>query len=156
MEILTSFDLTRCKWSAAQLSDSDPKTVQRYVGLRDGGYDPLRRVRRRRLIDPWLEKIEELVERSRGKIRADVVHERLLAMGFSGNERTTRRAVAELKAAYRAGHRRSYRPWLPEPGMWLQFAWGGGPPGGDRRGHPFCARRGWGRARGGRPDRCPN
>ncbi|PZR97351.1 MAG: hypothetical protein DLM67_08095 [Candidatus Nephthysia bennettiae] len=100
MEILTSFDLTRCKWSAAQLSDCDPKTVQRYVGLRDGGYDPLRRVRRRRLIDPWLEKIEELVERSRGKIRADVVHERLLAMGFSGNERTTRRAVAELKAAF--------------------------------------------------------
>ena len=38
MEILTSFDLTRFKWSAAQLSDCDPKTVQRYVGLRDGGY----------------------------------------------------------------------------------------------------------------------
>ncbi len=95
--------------------------MQRYVGLRDGGYDPLRRVRRRRLIDPWLDKIEELVERSRGKIRADVVHKRLLAMGFSCNERTTRRTVAELKAAYRAGRRRSYRPWLPEPGMWLQF-----------------------------------
>jgi len=56
------------------------------------------------------------VERSHGKIRADVVHERLLAMASAETERTTRRAVAELKAAYRAGHRRSYRPWLPEPG----------------------------------------
>jgi hypothetical protein len=49
MEILSSFDLTRCKWSAAQLAGCDPQTVQRYVDLRDAGYDPLRRVRRRRL-----------------------------------------------------------------------------------------------------------
>jgi len=28
------------------------------------------------------------------------------------------RAVAELKAAYRAGHRRSYRPWLRSPTGW--------------------------------------
>src|SRR2546427_6896198 len=82
---------------------------------------------------------------TRGKIRADVVHERLLAMGFSGNERTTRRAVAELKAAYRAGHRRSYRPWLPEPGMWLQFDWGEGPRVGGRRTHLFCAWLAWSR-----------
>ena len=84
MEILASFDLTRCAWSAAHLSGCDPKTVQHYVHLRDAGLDPLRRIRRRRLIEPWLEKIEELVERSRGKVRADVVHQRLRAMGFSG------------------------------------------------------------------------
>src|SRR5207253_11412074 len=82
MEILASFDLTRCAWSAAQLSGCDPKTVQHYVELRDAGHDPLRRARRPRLIDPWLEKIEELVERSRGKVRADVVHMRLRATGF--------------------------------------------------------------------------
>jgi len=41
------------------------------------------------LIDP--EKIEELLERSNGV--ADTVHERLLAMGVIGDERTTRRAV---------------------------------------------------------------
>ena len=34
-----------------------------------------------------------MVERSRARIRADVVHDRLRAMGFAGNERTTRRAV---------------------------------------------------------------
>lgn len=33
------------------------------------------------------------MERSRARIRADVVHDRLRAMGFAGNERTTRRAV---------------------------------------------------------------
>lgn len=38
-----------------------------------------------------------------------------------------RRAVAEAKTAWRAGHRRAYRPWVPEPEMWLQFDWGAGP-----------------------------
>jgi hypothetical protein len=42
-----------------------------------------------------------------------------VAMGFDGSERTTRRAVAEAKAAWRAGRRRTYRPWIVEPGMWL-------------------------------------
>ncbi|WP_208961562.1 hypothetical protein [Rhodococcus sp. ZPP] len=60
--------------------------------------------------DPYLGKIEELVEPSQGRIRADVVHERLTAMGFDGTDRTTRRVVAELEATDRAGHRRKYRP----------------------------------------------
>jgi hypothetical protein len=42
-----------------------------------------------------------------------VVHEKLTAMGFSGTDRTTGRAVAEAKTAYRDGHRRKYRPWIP-------------------------------------------
>ena len=67
------------------------------------------------------------MDRSEGKIRADVVHERLARMGFAGDERTTRRAVAEAKQAWRAGHRRTYRPWIAEPGLWLQFDWGDGP-----------------------------
>src|SRR6266700_5854811 len=52
MEILASYDLTRTAWSAAQLVGCDPKTVQRYVDLRDAGLDPFRRTRRARLIDP--------------------------------------------------------------------------------------------------------
>jgi hypothetical protein len=43
------------------------------------------------------------VERSHGKIRADVAHETLTAMGYVGPERTTRRAVAQLKANRAAG-----------------------------------------------------
>ena len=56
-----------------------------------------------------------------------MVHERLVGLGFVGDERTTRRAVAAVKQAYRDGHRRQYRPWITEPGLWLQFDWGAGP-----------------------------
>ena len=72
-------------------------------------------------------KLEEWVERSRGKVRADVAHDKLVALGFAGSERTTRRAVAEVKAAYRAGRRRVHRPWVTEPGMWVQYDFGDGP-----------------------------
>ena len=48
-----------------------------------------------------------------------MVHERLVAMGFDGDERSTRRAVAEVKAAWCDGHRRKYRPWAPELALWL-------------------------------------
>ena len=147
MEILESFDLTRCCWSAGALAGADPKTVARYVAMRDAGADPHVHARRPRLIDPFLEKIEELVERSAGAIRADKVHDRLLAVGFAGDERTTRRAVAEAKAAYADGHRRRYRPWVPEPGMWLQFDWGEGPRIGGRRTNLFCAWVAWSRFR---------
>ena len=113
MEILEAFDLTRTARSAAVLAGTDHKTVQRYVGLRDAGHDPVERHRRTQLVDAFAEKVEELVEESRGRIRADVVHDRLVAMGFGGTDRTTRRAVAEVKTAWRAGNRRSYRPWIP-------------------------------------------
>jgi hypothetical protein len=29
-----------------------------------------------------------------------------------------------VKEAWRAGRRRRYRAWIPEPGMWLQWDWG--------------------------------
>ena len=115
------------------------------MSIRDAGADPYLHPRRPRLVDPFLEKIEELVERSNGAIRADKVHERLLAMGFAGDERTTRRAVAE--ASWRSGHRRHYQPWVPEPGMWLQFDWGEGPRIGGRRTNLFCAWVAWSRFR---------
>ncbi|MBP0656899.1 IS21 family transposase, partial [Mycobacterium tuberculosis] len=54
------------------------------------------------MLDEYMPKIEEWVERGNGKVRADIVHERLVAMGFTGTERTTRRAVAQVKAAWRA------------------------------------------------------
>ena len=127
MEILEAFDLTGSAHSAAQLAKCDPKTVRAWVDRRDRGLPVAGVVRRSRLIDPFLAKVEEWVDRSHGQVRADVVHERLVAVGFDGDERTTRRAVAEAKARWRAGHRRTYRPWITEPGMWCQFDWGLGP-----------------------------
>lgn len=147
MEILEAYDLTQCAHSAAQLVGCDEKTVTRYVALRDAGRDIDERERRSRMIDPFLAKLEELVEASQGRIRADVVHEKLRAMGFTGTDRTIRRAVAEAKAAFRDGHRRKYRPWVPEPGWWLQFDWGEGPKVAGRRTQLFCAWLSWSRFR---------
>jgi len=147
MEILEAFDLTGCAHSAAQLAGTDRKTVARYVALRDAGADPAARERRSRSIDGFLAKVEELVDRSSGRIRADVVHRKLTAMGYGGSERTTRRAVAEARASWQAGHRRTYRPWIPEPGMWLQWDWGEGPRIGGRRTQLFCCWVAWSRFR---------
>ena len=152
MEILEAFDATGCANSAASLAGVDPKTVRRYVAKRDAGKPVDQPAARPKLIDPFLPKIEELVETSEGGVRADVVHERLVAMGFTGDERTTRRAVAMVKQGWRNGHRRQYRPWITEPGLWLQFDWGLGPIvfGPDGRPRPtllFCAWLAWSRFR---------
>ena len=47
------------------------------------------------------------------------VHQKLVWLGYTGSERTTRRAVAAAKAAFRVGNRRVHRPWVTEPGMWV-------------------------------------
>jgi hypothetical protein len=101
--------------SAAGIVGVDPKTVRRYVEARDEGQPVAGPAKRPRLIDPFLAKIEEWVDRSEGKVRADVVHERLAGLGFIGDERTIRRAVAGAKERWRAGRRRRYRPWITEP-----------------------------------------
>ena len=147
MEIFEAFDLTGTAWSAAQLTGCDAKTVARYVAVREAGGDPLAKTCRPRLIDVFMPKVEELVDRSKGKIRADVAHRKLAAMGYRGSERSTRRAVAEVKEAWQAGRRRRYRPWIPEPGMWLQWDWGDGPRIGGRKTQLFAAWLAWSRFR---------
>jgi hypothetical protein len=77
--------------------------------------------------EAYLPKIEEWIEASKGRIRADKAHEKLLALGYTGSERSTRRAIAQVKAAWRLGHTRVHRPWITEPGMWLQYDFGDGP-----------------------------
>jgi hypothetical protein len=147
MEIFEAFDLTGTAWSAAQLAGCDAKTVARYVAVREAGGDPLARTGRPRLIDAFMPKVEELVDRSKGKIRADVAHRKIAAMGYRGSERSTRRAVAEVKEAWRAGRRRRYRPWIAEPGMWLQWDWGDGPQIRGRKTQLFSAWLAWSRFR---------
>ena len=128
MEILDAYDLTGSLRDAAELAGCSHHTVKRYVEAREkAGGPPDVPVRRSQLIDPFLPKVEEWVERSKGKARADRVHAKLVWLGYTGSERTTRRAVAELRAAYVAGHRRVHRPWITEPGMWLQYDYGDGP-----------------------------
>ncbi|KUJ66122.1 hypothetical protein ACZ90_40440 [Streptomyces albus subsp. albus] len=152
IEILVAFDATECAHSAARVVGCDPKTVRRYVAARDTGRQVTGPSRRIREIDAFMEDVEEWVDRSEGFISASRAHERLLALGFTGSERTTRRAVAEAKAHRRQGQPRTYRPWIPEPGLWLQYDWAEGPlvPGPDgarRRTALFCAWLPWSRFR---------
>jgi hypothetical protein len=147
MEILEAFDLTGSYRDAAELAGCDHHTVARYVAARGAGRltaDPSTRLM---VVDPYRAKLEEWVERSRGKLRADVAHDKLVALGYQGSERTTRRAVAAAKWAWRAGRRRVYRPWVPEPGMWLQWDYGAGPMVGGRATLLFCAWLAWSRFR---------
>ena len=116
MEILAAFDLMGSFHAAADVAGCSHHTVARVVAERDaGGARP--RSCRPRLVDEFLPKVEEWVEASKGKIRADVAHDKLMAMGFPGSERSSRRAVAEIKRQYRLGNARVHRPWVTEPGL---------------------------------------
>jgi hypothetical protein len=100
MNILEDCDLTGSLRDAAGLAGCSHHTVARYVREREQGRAPAgARVRRAGVIDPFPGKLEEKVERPEGKIRADVAHEMITAMGYAGSERTTRRAVAGIKRA---------------------------------------------------------
>lgn len=127
MKILDAYDLTGSLRDAGELAGCSHHTVKHYVDRRAAGGELDQAAARPQLIDEYLPKVEEWVERSKGKVRADKAHEKLLAMGYTGSERTTRRAVAKVKASYRAGHVRVHRPWITEPGMWLQYDYGDGP-----------------------------
>jgi transposase len=148
MEILEAYDATGSLRAAAALAGCDHKTVARLVAARDaaGGGLPARE-RRRPLVDPFAGKIGELVDRSRAQIRADKAHGVLLAMGYEGSYRTTRRAVAEAKQRWRQRNGRRTRPWIPQPGLWLQWDYGDGPEVVGVRAVLFCAWLAWSRFR---------
>lgn len=148
MNILEAYDLTGSLRDAAELAGCSHHTVARYVSERERGRAvPGGAARRPGVIDEFLPKLEELVERSKGRIRADVAHEKITAMGYAGSERTTRRAVAGLKRAYAAGRRRVHRPWVAEPGMWAQYDFGDGPAVGTAATVLFCLWLAWSRFR---------
>jgi len=94
MEMLEVFDLTGSLRDAAELAGCSHHTVARYVAAREAGGLSDGPVARPQLIDEFLPKVEEWMEHSKGKIRADKAHDKLLALGYLGSQRTTRRAVA--------------------------------------------------------------
>jgi transposase len=147
MEILEAYDLTGSYRATAALCGVDHHTVRRYVATRAAGLDPLALLGRPKASDPYLAKIEEWVEHSGGKVRADVVHRKLCAMGYVATERTTRRVVAALKEAHGRSTHRIYKPWVTEPGLWLQFDYGKGPLIDGTEAVLFCAWLAWSRFR---------
>ena len=127
MEILAAYDLTGSLRATAELTGCSHHTVARHLAARNAGRPMAEPAYRGRVTDAFLPKIEEWVEASKGKIRADKAHDKLLGLGYEGSERSTRRALAQVRAAYRLGHARVHRPWVTEPGQWLQYDFGDGP-----------------------------
>ena len=148
MEILEAYDLTGSLRQAAALVGCDHKTVAYWVRQRElaGGMPAVER-KRPAMEMVFAEKVDELVDRSGGRIRADVAHRKLVALGYEGSERTTRRWVAESKRRWRARHGRRTRPWIPEPGLWMQWDYADGPKIAGQRTVLFCAWLAWSRFR---------
>src|SRR5438067_1131744 len=147
MEILAAYDVTGSYRDAATLVGCSHHTVARYVQARDAGELRMTPIERSQLIDPFRDKIEEWVDASHGRIRADVALRKLEPMGYAGSDRTLRPAIAEAKAVYRTGHRRRFRPWLPEPGLWFQWDYADGPLVDGRKTWLWCAWLAWSRFR---------
>jgi hypothetical protein len=109
MNMLEAFDLTGSLVMPASSPGSDitpsPGTSQPERAARAA-----RPVVRPQLIDEFLPRVQ-WIERSTGKRRADVAHDKLVALGFTGSERTTRRAVAAVKKNYRPGRVRVLGSW---------------------------------------------
>ncbi len=145
--MLEAFDLTGSLRDAGELAGCSHHTVAKHVAARDAGMLTDRAAARPMVIDEFLPKVEEWMEHSKGKIRADKAHEKLLALGYTGSERTTRRAVAVVRAAFMSGRVRVHRPWVTEPGMWLQYDYGDGPVIGGMKTILFCAWVAWSRFR---------
>jgi hypothetical protein len=85
MEILEAYDVTGSLRGAAVLAGCDHKTVAHWVRAREeagGGLPVASRARPR--VDRFAGKIDEWVDRSRGRMRADKAHERLVVMGYMG------------------------------------------------------------------------
>ena len=148
MEVLEAYDLTKSFRAAGQLTGVDHHTVARLVAARalgqEIGEDPTTRAS---VADAFADKIAEWIGRSNGRVRADVVHDKLVAMGYSGSPRTTRRVVAALKAVHDRRNRRIYKPWITEPGGWLQYDFGTGPVIAGTTTVLFCAWLAWSRFR---------
>jgi transposase len=147
MQILEAVDLTGSLRAAGELAGCSHHTVAGYVAAREAGGLSDRPAVRPQLIDEFLPKLEEWMEHSHGKVRADKAHQKLLALGYVGSERTTRRAVATVRAEFKAGRVRVHRPWVTEPGMWLQYDFGDGPRVDGVKTVLFCAWLAWSRFR---------
>ena len=89
VRILEAFDLMRSFRGAAKVAGCDHHTVRRLVALREAGSLSLEaRPARAKAADAFVAHIEGWMEASRGRVRADVCHEKLLALGFGGSARS--------------------------------------------------------------------
>jgi len=81
---------------------------------------------------------------SAAKIRGSRAHRRLQRLGFQGSN--ARRAAGSRGCGGTGFSRmRAHRPWLPEPGKWLQYHFGAAPSLGGIDTVLLCERPAWSR-----------
>ena len=128
MEILAAFDLTGSLRAAAELAGCSHHTVAAHVAARDAGR-PVGPAGAPAAGDRPVSGQDRGVGGGARRARSAPTRptRSCWRWGIAGSDRSTRRAVAQVKAAYRLGHARVHRPWVTEPGMWLQYDFGDGP-----------------------------
>ena len=148
MEILEAYDLTGSLRATAELTGCSHHTVARYVAARDAGKPIAEPAYRGRVHGPVHAQDRGMGRDVQGQDprRQSPRETRRLGL-YAGSERSTRRAVAQVRAAYRLGHVRVHRPWITEPGMWLQYDFGDGPVIEGRKTVLFVAWLAWSRFR---------
>ena len=142
MDILAAYREVGSYRGAAAMCGTTHKTVRRVVERHNvGGGAPRRRDRNHNYEDVR-SLVTERVRKSQGRISAKRLLPAARAAGYAGSARNFRRLVAEVKAAWRAGHHRGRRPAVWTPGDTLVIDWGS--EGGL---HVFCAVLAWSRFR---------
>jgi hypothetical protein len=120
MEIVNAYELVGSYRGAAELCGTTHKTVKRVIERREVGQPE-----RRAMVGNTAGVQALIVERIRasdGRISAKRLLPIAHAAGYAGSARNFRRAVAHAKATWKR-QRRTYRPWMPNPGEHLVIDW---------------------------------
>ncbi len=127
-------DILAAYRGAAEICGTTHKTVRRVVERHNAGGSAPERKRCGRNYEEVRGLVASRVRSSRGRIPAKRLLPAARTAGYAGSARNFRRLVAEVKAAWRAGHHRGRRPAVWTPSDTLVIDWGSA--GGL---HVFCA-----------------
>lgn len=142
MDVLAAYREAGSYRGAAEICGTTHKTVKRIVDRHNAGRAAPERKDRGHNYDEVRGLVAERVRASAGRISAKRLLPAARAAGYAGSARNFRRLVAEVKAAWRAGHHRGRRPAVWTPGDTLVIDWGS-----QGRLHVFCAVLAWSRVR---------
>jgi transposase len=142
MDILAAYREVGSYRGAAAICGTTHKTVRRVIERHNAGGAGPARADRGHNYDAVRALVAERVRRSQGRISAKRLLPAARAAGYGGSARNFRRLVAQVRAAWRAGHHRGRRPAVWTPGDTLVIDWG--TEGGL---HVFCAVLAWSRFR---------
>ena len=145
MDVLAAYREVGSYRGAAEICGTTHKTVRRIVEAHEASSGGQRRPPRKdrgHNYDVVADLVARKVAGSQGRISAKRLLPAARAAGYPGSARNFRRLVAEVKAAWRAGHHRGRRPAVWAPGDTLVIDWGS-----EGSLHVFCAVLAWSRVR---------